>query len=89
MTTTNNALPLGSSLADHQSVWAEALRAVATTWRVRAEAGRLGDSSPAEVLYLAALFEDAARLVQGQPASSKDTGHPHRVAPSSRPSSSG
>ncbi len=69
----NPGLPLGPNLADHQSVWAEALRAVAATWRARAEAGR---PDAAEVLKLAGLFEDAASLLQGLPAPPKDTGAP-------------
>ncbi len=57
---------LESGLAEHCNVWAEALRAVATSWRFRVRAGRLGEHSLAGALQLAALFENAARLLEEQ-----------------------
>ena len=47
-------------LNEHLVTWAEALRAVAESWRFRARAGRLGSHSLAGVLQLAERFEQAA-----------------------------
>src|SRR5687767_14814892 len=55
---------LGPTLQEHADVWADALRAVAEGWRLRANAGRLGEHSPAGALQLAAAFDAAAQLLE-------------------------
>jgi PAS domain S-box-containing protein len=56
-------LELDDRLTEHRTLWAEALRAVATSWRFRASAGRLSGHSLPGVLGLATLFEQAANLL--------------------------
>jgi PAS domain S-box-containing protein len=51
-------------LAEHRSVWATALRAVASSWRFKVDAGRLSGHSLAGVLHLIARFEEAATLLE-------------------------
>jgi len=75
---------LEDGLTEHRTLWAEALRAVATSWRFRASAGRLSGHSLPGVLRLAALFEDAAQLLvasgTGPPARRELTGGQVEVA---------
>ncbi|NMO14237.1 PAS domain S-box protein [Pyxidicoccus fallax] len=64
--TTEPTLPVDPGLAEHQGMWADALRAVAQGWRFRAKAGRLGEHSLVGVLHLASLFENAASLLDAR-----------------------
>jgi PAS domain S-box-containing protein len=65
---------LEPGLAEHRSVWAEALRAVANSWRLRVQAGRLAEHSLAGALQLAILFENAAKLLE-EGVATRGNGH--------------